>query len=160
MAWQPSTTAPCHPPRPAPAGPSDAPAITAAAGSAAGASLTVQLPTGMSSDLTGINYLVQAYDAATSSAVGTEVNLQASGIGGSRTIFVSWEEPAKLAFAVTVRFGESSFNARSPASARTADPVTVGAAAGLCLVVLVAVLGGAPTAARPWQVHALACPHC
>lgn len=119
-----------HPPC---AGPSDAPVIIAATGSAAGASLTVQLPSGMSSDLTGINYLVQAYDAATNSAVGTEVNLQASGTGSSRTIFVSWDEAAKLAFAVTVRFGEAAFNARSPTSARTTTPVTVGAPAGLCL---------------------------
>lgn len=82
----------------------------------------------IASDQTELNYLVQAYDAGTGFAQGGEMNLPASGaVGRSRTLWISWDEPAKLTFAVTLRFGASKHNARSPASERSSPAVTVGA---------------------------------
>ena len=114
------------PSRPAPAAPTAAPIIASAAGSMTGASLTVRLPTELSSDLTELKWLVQAYDAATALPVGAELEATASGTGAARTLTVPAEQPAKLKYAVTLRFGDARFNARSPASTQSAA-VTVGA---------------------------------
>lgn len=91
-----------------------------------GALLTVRLPTELSQDLAEINWLVQAYDAATNTPLGAELTVVASGTGATRTLSVEWQEPARLKFAVTLRFGLARFNARSPASAQS-TVVTVGA---------------------------------